>query len=198
MSNLPPLEVVLLRENVKHSLALLAFLPSIATVLPLQTYIAMSALRSLILTFRIISGLQSQPLRVFFGACMKVESEMLMRTVKIRPTRPKPRTLHISHPHHSISTHGCNTLQNLGRPFQCICICSIPTNNSRVQSAPQSILVSEWCLVTHERKFERFRQRGPAHLNDQDQNRRYTRFVVGGRDSYIRGSYDGLWSSKTM
>ena len=127
---------------------------------------------------------------------MKVESEMLMRTVKIRPTRPKPRTLHISHPHHSASTHGCilrcKILEDL------FSVCSIPTNNSRVQSAPQSILVSEWCLVTHERKFERFRQRRPAHLNDQDRNRRYTRFVVGGRDSYIRGFYDGLWSSKTM
>ena len=68
VSKLPPLNAVLLKENVEHSLALLAFLPSIATVVPRQTYIAMSALRSLILTFRIISGLQSQPLRVFW--CM--------------------------------------------------------------------------------------------------------------------------------
>ena len=68
MPNLPPLNDVLLKENVEHSLALLAFLPSIATVLTLQTYIAMSAVRSFVLTFRIISGLQSQPLRVFW--CM--------------------------------------------------------------------------------------------------------------------------------
>ena len=73
------------------------------------------------------------------------------------------------------------------------------TNNASVQYAPQSILISEWCLVTHERKFEGFGQRRPAHLNDHDQNRRYTRFVVGGQsNSYICGSYDGLWLSKTM